>query len=116
LAGAAIFRNGDHSAHAETLPGRAETYRSVTGRELAPTLRFAERLAAIRKPVRVRFALVPGLTDDPANVDGIARFVAPIKNVEWVEVQPFHQLGAFKRKAMNLEYKTREYDDTDARE
>ena len=82
-----------------------ETYRAVTGRDLAPTLRFAERLASIGKPVWVRFTLVPGLTDDPANVDGIARFVAPMKNVEWVEVQPFHQLGAFKWDAMELEYK-----------
>jgi pyruvate formate lyase activating enzyme len=81
-----------------------DTYRKVTGRELAPTLRFAERLAAIGKPVWVRFTLVPGLTDDPANVDGIARFVAPMKNVEWVEVQPFHQLGAFKWKAMGKDY------------
>ena len=82
-----------------------ETYRRVTGRDLAPTLRFAERLAAIGKPVWVRFTLVPGSTDDPANVEGIARFVAPMKNVEWVEVQPFHQMGAFKWKAMGLEYK-----------
>jgi pyruvate formate lyase activating enzyme len=82
-----------------------DTYRKVTGRELAPTLRFAERLAAAGKPVWVRFTLVPGATDDPANVEGIARFVAPMKNVAWVEVQPFHQLGAFKWKAMNLEYK-----------
>jgi pyruvate formate lyase activating enzyme len=82
-----------------------ETYRNVTGRDLAPTLRFAERLAAVGKPVWVRFTLVAGLTDDPANVDGIARFVAPMKNVEWVEVQPFHQLGAFKWKAMGIEYK-----------
>jgi pyruvate formate lyase activating enzyme len=85
--------------------GDPETYRTATGRDLAPTLRFAERLAAIGKPVWVRFTLVPGLTDDPANVDKIARFVAPMKNVEWVEVQPFHQLGAFKWKAMKLEYK-----------
>ena len=82
-----------------------DTYRKATGRDLAPTLRFAERLASIGKPVWVRFTLVPGLTDDPANVEGIARFVAPMKNVEWVEVQPFHQLGAFKWKAMGLEYK-----------
>jgi len=80
------------------------TYRAVTGRDLAPTLRFTERLASIGKPVWVRFTLVPGLTDDPANVDGIARFVAPMKNVQWVEVQPFHQLGAFKWDAMELEY------------
>src|SRR5499427_10772586 len=82
-----------------------ETYRAVTGRDLAPTLRFAERLAALGKPVWVRFTLVPGLTDDPANVDGIARFVAPMNNDEWVGIQPFHQLGAFKWKAMNLDYK-----------
>jgi pyruvate formate lyase activating enzyme len=49
--------------------------------------------------------MVPGETDDPANVDGIARFVAPMKNVEWVEVQPFHKMGEFKWKAMGLEYK-----------
>ena len=82
-----------------------DTYRKATARELAPTLRFAERLAAIGKPVWVRFTLVPGLTDDPANVEGIAKFVAPMKNVEWVEVQPFHQMGAFKWKAIGLEYK-----------
>src|ERR1700750_880550 len=83
----------------------SETYRRTTGRELAPTLRFAERLASLSKPVWVRFTLVPGETDDPANVDGIARFVAPMKNVEWVEVQPFHQMGSFKWKALGLEYK-----------
>ena len=82
-----------------------ETYKRVTERDLAPTLRFAERLAEMGKPTWVRFTLVPGQTDDPANVDGIARFVAPMKNVQWVEVQPFHQMGAFKWKAMNIEYK-----------
>ena len=82
-----------------------DTYKTVTGRDLAPTLRFAERLAKLNKPVWVRFTLVPGLTDDPANVDGIAKFAAPMKNVEWVEVQPFHKMGEFKWKAMNLEYK-----------
>lgn len=82
-----------------------DTYRRVTGRDLAPTLRFAERLAALSKPVWVRFTLVPGETDEPANVDGIAQFVAPMKNVEWVEVQPFHQMGAFNWKAMGLDYK-----------
>src|SRR5262249_15872150 len=81
------------------------TYKKVTGRDLAPTLRFAERLAKMNKPAWVRFTLVPRATDNPANVEGIAKFVAPMKNIEWVEIQPFHQLGAFKWKAMGLEYK-----------
>ena len=75
------------------------------GRELAPTLAVRRTSRVSSKPVWVRFTLVPGQTDDPANVEGIGRFVAPMKNVEWVEIQPFHQLGAFKWKAMNLEYK-----------
>jgi pyruvate formate lyase activating enzyme len=82
-----------------------DTYKAVTGRDLAPNLRFAERLAKMNKPVWVRFTLVPGHTDDPANVEGIAKFIAPMKNVEWVEVQPFHKMGEFKWKAMNLDYK-----------
>jgi pyruvate formate lyase activating enzyme len=82
-----------------------KTYKKVTGWDVAPTLRLAERLAAKNKPVWVRFTLVPGLTDDPDNVAGIANFVAPMKNVEWVEIQPFHQLGAFKWEAMSLDYK-----------
>jgi len=81
------------------------TYLRVTERDLAPTLEFAERLAAMGKAVWVRYVLVPGLTDDPANIDGVARFVASMRNVEWVEVLPFHQLGAFKWKVLGLEYK-----------
>jgi pyruvate formate lyase activating enzyme len=85
-------------------------YRTVTSRDVAPTLRFAERLSRIGKRVWVRFTLVPGLTDDPADIDRLARFVAPMKNVEWVEVQPFHQLGAFKWQAMGLDYKLADYE------
>jgi pyruvate formate lyase activating enzyme len=81
-----------------------ETYRRVTAQEVAPTLRFAERLAAMGKPVWIRYVLVPGLTDDPANVEGVAKFVAPMKNIEWVEVLPFHQLGSFKWKELGLDY------------
>jgi pyruvate formate lyase activating enzyme len=84
------------------------TYRRATGQKVRATLQFAERLARLGKPVWVRFVLVPGLTDDPDNVDGIARFVAPMRNVEWVEVLPFHQMGAFKWKAMGLTYELSE--------
>ena len=84
--------------------GDPETYRKVTGAGAGADLRFAERLSAMGKPVWVRFVLVPGLTDDPANIEKVARFVAPMKNVEWVEVLPFHQMGAFKWKALGLDY------------
>jgi pyruvate formate lyase activating enzyme len=84
--------------------GDPDTYRKVTGQDLQPTLRFVERLNALGKAVWVRFVLVPGLTDDPDNIEKVARFVAPMNNVEWVEVLPFHQMGAFKWQTLGLEY------------
>jgi pyruvate formate lyase activating enzyme len=84
--------------------GDPDTYRNVTGVDLEPTLRFAERLNAMGKPVWVRFVLVPGLTDDPANIQKVAEFVAPMANVEWVEVLPLHQMGVFKWQSLGLDY------------
>jgi pyruvate formate lyase activating enzyme len=82
--------------------GDPDTYRKVTGCDLHPTLRFAERLNEKGKPVWIRFVLVPGLTDDPGNIEKVAQVVAPMANVEWVEVLPFHQMGAFKWKTLGL--------------
>ena len=47
---------------------------------------------------------MPGLTDNPANIGTVAKFVSPMSNVEWVEVLPFHQMGAFKWKSLGLDY------------
>ena len=84
--------------------GDPDVYRRLTGVELAPTLAFAERLAAAGKPVWVRYVLVPGVTDDPAHIRTVGRFLATMPNVEWVEVLPFHQMGAFKWRSLGLAY------------
>jgi pyruvate formate lyase activating enzyme len=81
-----------------------ERHRRLTGMEIAPTLDFARRLAARRKPVWVRFVLVPGLTDDPEDIQQIAGFAAGLGNVERVEVLPFHQLGRFKYERLGIPY------------
>jgi len=76
----------------------------LTGREIGQTLDFARRLAAHRKPVWIRFVLVPGLTDDPDDITGIARFAASLGNVQRVEVLPFHQMGRFKWETLGIRY------------
>lgn len=81
-----------------------ERHRRFVGMEIGPTLAFARRLAARRRPVWVRFVLVPGWTDDPEEIEGVARFAAGLGNVERVDVLPFHQMGRFKWKELGLEY------------
>ncbi|NUT48473.1 MAG: pyruvate formate lyase-activating protein [Saccharothrix sp.] len=80
------------------------TYRHVTGGEVGPTLRFARRLSDLGKPMWVRFVLVPGLTDDVANVDGVAAFTSTLATVERVDVLPFHKMGAPKYAAIGLPF------------
>lgn len=80
------------------------TYQKVTGRELAPTLAFARRLADLGRPVWVRFVLVPGLTDERSNVEGVAEIVAGLGNVERVDVLPYHRLGEAKHAALGIPY------------
>jgi len=81
------------------------TYRRVTGKELVPTLAFAERLARLSRPTWVRFVLVPGLTDAPDNVEGLADFVATLPNVERVDVLAYHRFGAAKYAELGLPYR-----------
>jgi pyruvate formate lyase activating enzyme len=79
-------------------------HRRLTGMDIGPTLDFARRLAARRRPVWLRFVLVPGLTDDAADIAQIAKFAAGLGNVERVDVLPFHQMGRFKWKELKLNY------------
>ena len=81
-----------------------ERYRSLTGGELRPTLEFAERLASLRKPVWLRYVLVPGVTDNLEEIEGLSRHAALLGNVERVDVLPFHQMGRFKWDELKLDY------------
>jgi len=81
---------------------------ALTGRDNLPTLEFARRLAARRRPVWIRFVLVPGLTDDLDDLAKTAEFAASLGNVQLVEVLPFHQLGRFKWERLGLDYKLRD--------
>jgi len=80
-------------------------HKTLTGQDIEPTLAFGRRLAALRKPIWIRFVLVPGLTDDPADLAHIAAYAAGLGTVERVEVLPFHQMGKYKWERLGLEYK-----------
>lgn len=81
-----------------------EGYKRLTGVDLKPTLDFAERLAAMNKPVWLRFVLVPGYTDDMNAVSKMAKYARKLGNVERVEVLPFHKMGEYKWEALDMKY------------
>jgi pyruvate formate lyase activating enzyme len=81
-----------------------ERHRRLTGMDVGPVLAFARRLADRKRPVWLRFVLVPGLTDDPDDIAHIAQFAAGLGNVQRVDVLPFHQMGRYKWKELKMDY------------
>lgn len=84
--------------------GDEATYQQVTGRPLAPTITFGDRLAEAKVPVWVRFVLVPGLTDDPENIAKVAQIARRWPNLERLEILPFHQMARDKWENLGLNY------------
>jgi len=81
-----------------------ERHRSLTGMEIQPVLKFATRLARQKRPVWLRFVLVPGLTDNIDDIEHLAIFASSLGNIHRVDVLPFHQMGRFKWEKLKLNY------------
>ncbi len=81
-----------------------ETYKIVTNVELAPTLVFLDYLKEKNIKVWIRFVLVPELTDNMDDIEKMAAYLSDFKNVEMVEVLPFHKMGEYKWAEMGLPY------------
>lgn len=90
--------------------GLPETYRMVTGRDLAPTLAFGRRLADRGMKIWIRYVLVPDLTDAVENVEAVADYVAELQQrgsggaIDRVEILPFHQMGKDKWHQLGITY------------
>lgn len=82
----------------------AERHRRLTGMDNAATLEFGRRLAARKRPIWLRYVLVPDLTDDPEDIGKTAAFAAGLGNVSRVDVLPFHQMGRYKWEKLGLAY------------
>jgi pyruvate formate lyase activating enzyme len=79
-------------------------HKELTGMDNGPVLDFARRLSATRRPVWLRYVLVPGLTDNFDGIAKLAKFAADLGNVDRVDVLPFHQMGKYKWAKLGIPY------------
>jgi pyruvate formate lyase activating enzyme len=83
-----------------------DRHKRVTGgRDVEPVIEFCLRLAALRRPMWLRYVLVPGLTDDAEEMERVASFGADLGIVERAEILPFHQMGKYKWEKLGLDYR-----------
>ena len=82
-----------------------EQHKRVTGGlNNADVLEFCNRLAELKRPMWLRYVLVPGLTDIPEEMEAVADFGTSLGVVERAEILPFHQLGQYKWERLGLNY------------
>ena len=81
-----------------------ERHRALTGHGNEATLAFARHLESRSVPMRVRYVLLPGHTDDEASLDALGALVRSFSNLTDVEVLPYHLLGKAKYENLGIPY------------
>lgn len=82
----------------------AEKHKKLTGLKNDHILDFAKLLSERNVPVWIRHVLVPGITTDEENLINLSGFISNLNNVEKIEILPYHKLGVYKWKELNLPY------------
>ena len=110
----APFRRGD--AATERLIAATDTvlldikafdpllHREVTGADNSQILDFARYLSEKGVSVWIRRVIVPGLTDGEDDLRKTGEFIRSLKNVERVDVLPYHDFGVEKWRNLGLKY------------
>ncbi|SEF72956.1 pyruvate formate-lyase-activating protein [Lachnospira multipara] len=81
-----------------------EKHKILTGWTNKNILDLAKYLSDNNKDMWIRNVLVPGVTDDQEDLEGLRDFVASLKTVKRFEVLPYHTLGVVKYAELGIKY------------
>lgn len=83
----------------------ASQYKEITGHKINDFYRFMDLLQEKEKKIWIRQVIVPTLNDTTENVIHLANYINTLKNIEKVELLPYHTLGKEKYEKMNIKYR-----------
>lgn len=86
-------------------------YKFITGREMADFNRFVKDCQALNKKLWLRQVVVPGINDDEEHIFKLKEFASKLKNVERVELLPYHSMAKSKYEKLGLTYELANTDD-----
>ena len=79
-------------------------HRELTGMPNGGVLAFAKYLEQRNVPLWVRHVVVPGITDEEAQLERLGRFIGSLKNLKALDVLPYHTMGTVKYQQMGIPY------------
>lgn len=80
-------------------------YKYITGKDIDEYHNFIKILQSKEKKLWLRQVIVPNINDDEKHIIDLAKYANSLKNVEKVELLPYHTLGKEKYDKLNIKYR-----------
>lgn len=82
-----------------------DNYKNITGHPIDEYLDFLNLCQNLNKKLWLRQVIIPQINDNEEYIFSLKKFVKVIKNVEKIELLPYHTNGVEKYKKLNLKYR-----------
>lgn len=81
-----------------------EKHKELTGTDNRNILAFAREADSIGCDICIRHVVVEGITDDPYYLKKLGSFIGSLRHLRYLDVLPYHTLGADKYKELGIAY------------
>lgn len=85
-----------------------DSYSHITNNNINESLKFLKKCQQLNKKMWLRQVIVPSINDNEEYINKLAEFIKPLKNIEKVELLPYHTMAKGKYKNLNLTYPLKE--------
>jgi len=79
-------------------------YKELTGKNIDISLKFLDTCQKKNKRMWIRQVIVPNYNDNEEYILEIKKFVKNLKNIEKIELLPYHTMGVAKYKELGIPY------------
>ena len=90
---------------------REDGYKKMTGLDIDKFKSFLKITQKLNKKIWIRQVIVPGINDTEEYILGLKEYIKTIKNVENIELLPYHTMAIDKYKKLNIDYKLKDTKD-----
>jgi pyruvate formate lyase activating enzyme len=80
-------------------------YKDLTGRNMHGFSTFLKAAQGVGTKLWIRHVVVPGVTDSEQHITSLAGMIKEIRNVDKIELLPYHTLGVEKYKQLGIKYR-----------
>lgn len=79
-------------------------YKKMTGQEIDEFNKFLKVAQKLNKKLWIRQVIVPGINDNKEYILGLKNYIKNIKNIEKIELLPYHNMAIDKYEKLGINY------------